>query len=90
MSETWTKHTIENVGAGWQTVVRDKNHLGVFIAYGDTLEECEKRRDLFAAAPELLEALKAMIRIARLHQVDGDSSAMRDARAIIAKAEGRE
>ena len=91
MSEKWKKHAIVNYGAVWQTIIRDEIDLGVCVAYGDTLEECEKRRDLFAAAPELLEALQGLCVYRKsLDESAIPSIAVIRARAAIAKAEGRE
>lgn len=51
-------------------------------------EESLANARLIAAAPELLEALEGLTRLARLHQVDGYSTAMLAARDAIAKAKG--
>ena len=82
----------EEIAIGYPFFITTTNPNGGLIArvveLGDTnKKESEKCARLLAAAPELLEALKELIRI----RENGDvinSSDLDSARAIVAKAEG--
>lgn len=58
-------------------------------AEGDTPEQAESNARLIAAAPELLEALKAILSLVGNANTTTTELTLRQARAAIAKAEGR-
>ena len=74
------------IGAGYY-------HLALLTKTGaDTAEEWKANARLFAAAPELLEALQMLMRFAPNHftECQYTKSVWQDAAAAIAKAEGGE
>ena len=90
MSGKWYRDRVFTSGAVCHTAVRDENHLSVFVAYGDTVEECEYRRNLFDAAPEMLDSLKSLLHLVRLYQIDGRAAAIRSAINTIAHVERKD
>jgi len=82
-------------GQRWLRVVRSESQREVaYVPFGDrTTDEyaqCMSDAKLYAAAPELLEALKVALEV--MENVDGENDCrrgMRAAEAAIAKAEGR-